>query len=153
VARPLRGRALLFAPPCARSRARSARPTSVGTRICAACASCAPVFASFAAFCSELFRVSPRRARRTRRKTGMPVFGAEPVTVPSGQEGPQPALAALVCGAELVTVGVARDVPVAGNVAGQYPDSARARDDRVTTPRLSQFQLLLFHLAPARYVM
>jgi len=48
---------------------------------------------------------------------------------------------------------VARDVPVAGNVTGQYPDSARALDDRVTTPRLSQLQLLLFHLAPARYVM
>jgi hypothetical protein len=44
------------------ARARRSRAT-----FCAACASCAP---AFAAFCSELLRVSPRRARRTRRKAG-----------------------------------------------------------------------------------
>jgi hypothetical protein len=73
----------------------------------------------------------------------MPVFGAEPVTVPSG---PQPALAALVFGAEPVTVpswlgwpatsrlreyGTA-DTPGAGNVTGQCPDFARARRSRAT---------------------
>jgi hypothetical protein len=104
--------ALLSAPSLRTEAALGARgPPISELRFARACASYAPALASFAAFCSELLGVSPRRHKGHEGSPRMPLSGAEPVTVPSGQEGPNPAPATLVFGAEPVTVGVARDLP------------------------------------------